>query len=67
VAKTSGARYCGNVPVFPLTLLYLLVFFIAVFARESYSKDNLTVFIVVALLLFGGLALWVYAARKTRE
>ena len=54
-------------PVFALTILYLVVFFIAVFARDSYAENNTTVFIVVAMLLFGGLALWVYAARKNRE
>jgi hypothetical protein len=50
-----------------LTVVYLLVFFGAVFARDSYSQDNLTVFMVAAALLFGGLALWVYAAKKSRE
>ena len=67
VVENSPDSYCGNVPVAPLTIVYLLVFFIAVFARDSYAENNTLVFIVVALLLFAGLGLWVYSAQKNGE
>lgn len=50
-----------------LTLGYLATFFIVVFARDAFIDDTASVFAVVASLLFAGLGLWIYAARKSQQ